>query len=93
MRRGDGCVGRRRRVYSLVAAQAPRLLVDGRTCASRGVVKDRLRIFDAVRIHREVEHERHLAAGRRGTGWVGEVRRGRTAVIIRHNDGELNLAD
>ena len=77
MRRGDGCVGRRRRVYSLVAAQAPRLLVDGRAGASRGVVEDGLWIFHAIRVRREVEDERHLAAGRRGTGWVGEVRRWR----------------
>ena len=81
MRRGDGCVGRRRRVYSLVAAQAPRLLVDGRAGASRGVVEDGLWIFHAIRVRREVEDERHLAAGRRGTGWVGEVCRGWSVLV------------
>ena len=53
------------------------LLVDRGARSSRGVVEDGLWILDTVRVRREVEDERHLAAGRRGTGWVGEVRRWR----------------
>ena len=62
MRRGDGCVGRRRRVYSLVAAQAPRLLVDGRAGASRGVVEDGLRILEPHR-HAVEQASRRWRAG------------------------------
>ena len=61
----------------LAALASRRLLVDRRTRSSRGVVEYRLWIFHAIRVRREVEHERHLAAGRRGTGWIAEVRRGR----------------
>ena len=60
---------------------ARRLLVHGSARTRRGVVEDGLWVFHAVRVRREVEHERHLAAGRRGTGWVGEVRRGRRIFV------------
>ena len=67
--------------------RARRLLVDGSACASRGVVEDGLRVLDAIRVRREVEHERYLAAGRRGTGRVGEIRRGRGVFV------DLGLAE
>ena len=78
------------RVVGYVDAVSPeraaqRLLVDGRTRTSRGVVEDRLWIFHAIRVRREVEDERHLAAGRRGTGWVGEIRRWRRLRGIKFN--------
>ena len=75
------------RGYFEQASGARRLLVDGSTRSSRGVVEDGLRVLFAVRVRREVEHERHLAAGRRGTGWVAEVRRGRGVFV------DLGLAE